>query len=95
MAGGDRFFEKNHTCTLEEIVASGAYAWRASDALFLLPFRTPYISHCERSCSKPCTPSTKNFPKHFLKKGEIYFSTERLFCLKFYIQNVLVTVVST
>ena len=38
---------------LENIVASGAYAPRASDAPYFLPCRAPSSSHRERSRSKP------------------------------------------
>ena len=38
---------------LENIVASGACAWRASDAPYFLPCRPPSPSHRERSYSKP------------------------------------------
>ena len=41
---------------LENIVASLAYAWRAPVAPYFLPCRSRFISHCERSRSKP-TPS--------------------------------------
>ena len=38
---------------LVEIVASDVYAWRTSDASFLLPSRPRFISHRERSGSMP------------------------------------------
>ena len=58
---------------------------------------------CELLCGEnpfwknvsPRTPLPKTFLNIYKKQGEIYFSTARLFCLKFYIQNVFVPVVSS
>ena len=38
-------------CPLVEIVVSVAYAWRAPDTPFLLPFRSRFIAHRARSDS--------------------------------------------
>ena len=56
-------------CPLVEIVASVAFAWRVSDAPFLLPCLTPFFAHRARSRSKP-TPSFggRRMAKHTVAK---------------------------
>ena len=54
---------------LENIVASVAYAWRASDAPYFLPCRARFTSHRERSRSKPTTSSVgRGRAKHTVAK---------------------------
>ena len=75
---------------LVEIVASVAYARRASDAPFLLPCRAPSPSHRERSRSKP-TPSaaTKRLTEGV--KDKPHFRNQRkkdtFWCPSFWVQG--------
>ena len=56
---------------LENIVASVAYAWRASDAPYFLPCRARFTSHRERSRSKPTTSSVgRGGAKHTVAKNK-------------------------
>ena len=71
---------KQLCCPLVEIVVSVAYAWRAPDTPFLLPFRPRFIAHRARSDSI----ALAGYPARFKSLPEKKRDRPKMVCLFFW-----------